>query len=104
MAAMDISAGRVRRRRLPAQRRLPSGVRGCGHAERTPGRAPRGILRQRRPALSEASGPMVRRARSAWYLWLGGARLLLSTKKGGFRERDLARDGLVALTVLGEDW
>jgi hypothetical protein len=38
-----------------------------------------------------------------WYLWLGGARLLLSTWKGGFRERNLARDGRVALTVLGED-
>jgi hypothetical protein len=39
-----------------------------------------------------------------WYLWLGGARLLLSTQEGGFRERNLARDGRVALTVLGEDW
>jgi Pyridoxamine 5'-phosphate oxidase len=39
-----------------------------------------------------------------WYLWLGGARLLLSTQKDGFRERNLARDGRVALTVLGEDW
>jgi hypothetical protein len=39
-----------------------------------------------------------------WYLWLGGARLMLSTQKGGFRERNLARDGRVALTVLGEDW
>ena len=39
-----------------------------------------------------------------WYLWLGGARLMLSTNKGGFRDRNLARDGRVALTVLGEDW
>jgi hypothetical protein len=39
-----------------------------------------------------------------WYLWLGGDRLLLSTQTGGFRERNLARDGRVALTVLGEDW
>jgi len=29
---------------------------------------------------------------------------MLSTNKGGFRERNLARDGRVALTVLGEDW
>jgi hypothetical protein len=29
---------------------------------------------------------------------------MLSTEKGGFRERNLARDGRVALTVLGEDW
>jgi Pyridoxamine 5'-phosphate oxidase len=41
---------------------------------------------------------------ATWYLWLGGARLLLSMQKGGFRERNLARDGRVALTVLGEDW
>jgi hypothetical protein len=41
---------------------------------------------------------------ATWYLWLGGARLMLSTNKGGFRERNLARDGRVALTVLGEDW
>jgi hypothetical protein len=39
-----------------------------------------------------------------WYLWRGGARLLLSTQKGGFRERNLACAGRVALTVLGEDW
>jgi hypothetical protein len=41
---------------------------------------------------------------ATWYLWLGGTRLLLSTQKGGFRERNLVRDGRVALTVLGEDW
>jgi hypothetical protein len=41
---------------------------------------------------------------ATWYLWLGGARLLLTMQKGGFRERNLTRDGRVALTVLGEDW
>jgi len=39
-----------------------------------------------------------------WYLWLGGARLLLSMQQAGFRERNLSRDGRVSLTVLGEDW
>jgi len=39
-----------------------------------------------------------------WYLWLEGARLMLSTQKDGFRERNLARDGRVELTILGEDW
>jgi PPOX class probable F420-dependent enzyme len=63
------------------------------------------FLRQRRPAiigslLADGSPSTV----ATWYLWLGGARLMLSTNKGGFRERNLARDGRVALTVLGEDW
>jgi PPOX class probable F420-dependent enzyme len=63
------------------------------------------FLRQPRPAiigslLADGSPSTV----ATWYLWLGGARLLLSTQKGGFRERNLARDGRVALTVLGEDW
>ncbi len=63
------------------------------------------FLRQPRPAiigslLADGSPSTV----ATWYLWLGGARLLLSTQKGGFRERNLGRDGRVALTVLGEDW
>ena len=41
---------------------------------------------------------------ATWYLWLGGARLLLSAQQGGFRDRNLAHDGRVALTVLDEDW
>ena len=65
----------------------------------------RAFLRQPRPAiigslLADGSPSTV----ATWYLWLGGARLLLSTEKGGFRERNLARDGRVPLTVLGEDW
>jgi PPOX class probable F420-dependent enzyme len=63
------------------------------------------FLRQPRPAiiaslLADGSPSTV----ATWYLWLGGVRLLLSTQKGGFRERNLARDGRVAMTVLGEDW
>jgi PPOX class probable F420-dependent enzyme len=63
------------------------------------------FLRQARPAvigslLADGSPSTV----VTWYLWLGGARLMLSTNKGGFRDRNLARDGRVALTVLGEDW
>ena len=50
------------------------------------------FLRQPRPAiigslLADGSPSTV----ATWYLWLGGARLLLSTQKGGFRERNLAR-------------
>ena len=41
---------------------------------------------------------------ATWYLWLGSARLMFSMNQDGFRERNLARDGRVALTVLGEDW
>ena len=63
------------------------------------------FLREPRPAvigslLADGSPSTV----ATWYLWLGGARLLLSTQKGGFRERNLERDGRVALTVLGQDW
>jgi hypothetical protein len=63
------------------------------------------FLRAARPAiigslLADGSPSTV----ATWYLWLGGARLMLSTQKGGFRERNLGRDGRVALTVLGEDW
>ena len=62
------------------------------------------FLREPRPAiigslLADASPSTV----VTWYLWLDVARLLLSTQKDGFRERNLARDGRVALTVLGED-
>jgi hypothetical protein len=39
-----------------------------------------------------------------WYLWLGESRFMLSHQDGGFRARNLARDGRVALTVLGDDW
>ncbi len=41
---------------------------------------------------------------ATWYLWLGEARFLLSMDEAGFRARCLARDGRVALTVLGDDW
>jgi hypothetical protein len=41
---------------------------------------------------------------ATWFLWLGDNRVLLSTQRDGFRERNLARDGRVALTVIGEDW
>jgi PPOX class probable F420-dependent enzyme len=63
------------------------------------------FLREPRPAimgtlLADGSPSTV----ATWYRWLGGARLLLSTQKDGFRERNLARDGRVSLTVLGEDW
>jgi hypothetical protein len=63
------------------------------------------FLREPRPAiigslLADGSPSTV----ATWYLWLGGARLLLSAQKGGFRQRNLARDGRVALTVLGENW
>src|SRR5215471_4446628 len=63
------------------------------------------FLRQPRPAiigslLADGSPSTV----VTWYLWLGGARLLLSMQEDGFRERNLARDGRVSLTVLGEDW
>jgi hypothetical protein len=63
------------------------------------------FLREPRPAiigslLIDGSPSTV----ATWYLWLGGGRLLLSAQKGGFRQRNLARDGRVALTVLGEDW
>jgi hypothetical protein len=63
------------------------------------------FLREPRPAiigslLADGSPSTV----ATWYLWLGGARLLLSAQKGGFRQRNLARDGRVALTILGEDW
>jgi pyridoxamine 5'-phosphate oxidase-like protein len=64
-----------------------------------------GFLRQPRPAiigslLADGSPSTV----ATWYLWLGGARLLLSAQRGGFRERNLVRDRRVALTVLGENW
>jgi len=41
---------------------------------------------------------------ATWYLWLGDGRFLVSMEAEGFRARCLARDGRVALTVLGEDW
>jgi PPOX class probable F420-dependent enzyme len=41
---------------------------------------------------------------ATWYLWLGDNRALFSLNRGGFRERNLARDGRVALTVLADDW
>jgi len=63
------------------------------------------FLREPRPAiigslLADGSPSTV----ATWYLWLGGTQLLLSAQKDGFRQRNLARDGRVALTVLGEDW
>jgi Pyridoxamine 5'-phosphate oxidase len=63
------------------------------------------FLREPRPAiigslLGDGSPSTV----VTWYLWLGGTRLMLSMQKGGFRERNLARNGRVALTVLGKDW
>jgi len=63
------------------------------------------FLRQPRPAiigslLADGAPSTV----ATWYLCLGSSRILLSLQKGGFRERNLARDGRVALTVLGENW
>ena len=63
------------------------------------------FLRGARPAvigclLADGSPSTV----ATWYLWLGDNRVMFSLHKDGFRERNLARDGRVSLTVLGEDW
>jgi PPOX class probable F420-dependent enzyme len=63
------------------------------------------FLRAPRPAvmgtlLADGSPSTV----ATWYLWLGDNRVLFSHHQGGFRERNLIRDGRVALTVLDDDW
>src|SRR6185436_1976081 len=99
------SGSRSTRRRSAGQRR---GTR-CPPPRRRGDDMPEGpvpdhvdaFLRGARPAiigslLQDGSPSTV----ATWYLWLGDNRALFSLNRGGFRERNLARDGRVALTVL----